>query len=76
MPSSRVKAFVFALVATPFLYGAGVSIASALGISEGYSEGRIILALSFFAGLSIGLRVFNTPKANTSSGEQNHNATS
>jgi hypothetical protein len=55
---------MFALVATPLLYGLSVAILQAINFSGGYGEGRILLALSLFLAVAIGRFIFksNGPK--------------
>ncbi|MEF8770621.1 hypothetical protein [Candidatus Accumulibacter contiguus] len=52
-----VKIVVFALIATPFLYGIGVALLQVVNISAGYGEGRILLAFSFFFAAAVGQEV-------------------
>ena len=59
---STIKAFLVALVATPFLYGLGVAAIEASGYRAGYGEGRVLLALSFFATFAAGQIFFRAPK--------------
>lgn len=57
-----VKVVVFALIATPFLYGIGAALLQAANISAGYGEGRILLAFSFFFAAAVGRLIFGSAK--------------
>ena len=59
---STVKALLVALVATPFLYGLGAAAIEASGYRAGYGEGRLLLALSFFAAFAAGQFFLRAPK--------------
>ena len=59
---SAIKASLFALVATPLLYGLGAAAIEASGYPAGYGEGRVLLALSFFAAFAAGQFFFRGPK--------------
>jgi hypothetical protein len=51
--SPTVKALLIALVATPVLYGIGAKAIEASGYAADYSDGRLLLAASFFVPFSI-----------------------
>ena len=57
-----VKVVVFALIATPFLYGIGAALLQAANISAGYGEGRILLAFLFFFAAAVGRLIFGLTK--------------
>jgi hypothetical protein len=60
---SSIKAFLLALVATPFLYGLGAAAIEASGYRAGYGEGRVLLALSFFAAFAVGQFFFRASRS-------------
>ncbi|MDZ4252047.1 MAG: hypothetical protein U1A72_05680 [Sulfuritalea sp.] len=66
-----MKAILLALVATPFLYGIGVSAIEASGFRAGYGEGRVLLALCFFAAFAAGQYFFRAPNNSHSAQEPN-----
>lgn len=58
--TAKIKAIVFAAIATPFLYGVGAAIIQATKISASFAAGKALFGISFSLAYAAGLFIFRT----------------